>query len=63
MTNAERQSVTREVNDHIRGRFGHSEDPATPLEVMCECGSCTSLGQLTLGEYDQLRPGGYLTIH
>ena len=63
MTTAERQSVTREVNDHIRARFGAKEDPATPLEILCECGGCTALGALTLGEYDRLRPDGYLTLH
>ena len=63
MTTAERQELTREVNQHIRERFNSLDDPMTPLEILCECGGCTALAATTLGDYDRLRADGYLTVH
>ena len=63
MTNAERQSLTREVNDHIRGRFMDWDHPGTRLDVLCECGTCTTLAETTLADYDRLRSNGFLTLH
>ena len=64
MTDTERnQLLSREVNEHIRARFGGPEDPMTPFEILCECGGCDLLVATTLAEYDARRGAGYLTAH
>lgn len=63
MTDLERQQLYREVNMNIRARFSEREDPLTPLDVLCECGTCNELVPTTLGEFDSLSPRSQITLH
>lgn len=63
MTNNERQLISREVNDTIRGRYAVDEPPFTPLEILCECGRCGDVYSTTVGRYDTVRADGFLVGH